>query len=123
MKNRVTTEKNSSIEELIDALLLLENKQEAERFLKDLCTPQEMETLAERWKVCKLLNREDLSYREIHEQTGASLATITRVARFLKTEPHQGYAAILEKMVLRYPSAQGPQDDQKRKKIKPSSQS
>lgn len=98
MKNRVKTEKNSSIDELIEALLLLENKQEAERFFKDLCTPQELHTLAERWKVCKLLNKEDLSYREIHQETGASLATITRVARFLKTEPHQGYAALLEKM-------------------------
>jgi TrpR-related protein YerC/YecD len=90
--------KSLSLDELIEALLLLETKQEAERFLKDLCTPQEMHTLAERWKVCKLLNKEELSYREIHEQTGASLATITRVARFLKTEPHQGYTAILNKM-------------------------
>ncbi len=94
----MNTEKNSSFDELIEALLLLETKQEAERFLKDLCTPQEMQTLAERWKVCKLLNKEELSYREIHEKTGASLATITRVARFLKTEPHQGYAVILKKM-------------------------
>lgn len=98
MKNRVETKESSSLDELIEALLLLENKKEAERFLKDLCTPQEMHALAERWKVCRLLNKEDLSYREIHEQTGASLATITRVARFLKTEPHQGYAAILTKI-------------------------
>lgn len=90
--------KPTAIEELIQALLLLETTDEAERFLKDLCTPQELLTLAERWKVCKLLSNTDLSYREIHDVTGASLATITRVARFLKTEPHQGYTRIINKM-------------------------
>lgn len=88
----------NSINELIEALLQLEGAQEAERFLKDLCTPQELTALAERWKVCRLLHNQDLSYREIHDITGASLATITRVARFLKTEPHQGYAQLLKKM-------------------------
>jgi uncharacterized protein YerC len=54
--------------------------------------------LAERWRVCRLLNEGDLSYREIHDVTGASLATITRVARFLKDEPHHGYRSVLKKM-------------------------
>lgn len=88
----------TALDELIQALLLLENTDEAERFLKDLCTPQELSTLAERWRVCRMLNNTDLSYREIHDATGASLATITRVARFLKTEPHQGYMRIINKM-------------------------
>lgn len=87
-----------AVHELIDAILNLENQDEAERFFKDLCTPQELTSLAERWKVCKLLHKKDLSYREIHDVTGASLATITRVARFLKTEPHQGYAHMLQKI-------------------------
>lgn len=88
----------SPVEELYDALLLVENREEMERFLKDLCTPQEIITLAERWRVCRLLQKEELSYREIHQITGASLATITRVARFLKNEPHQGYSLILERL-------------------------
>jgi uncharacterized protein YerC len=54
--------------------------------------------MAERWQVCKLLQSGNLSYRQISEQTGAGLATITRVARFLKVEPHQGYATALEKL-------------------------
>lgn len=54
--------------------------------------------MAERWKVCKILETDSLSYRQIHQQTGASLTTITRVARFLKLEPHQGYANVLEKI-------------------------
>ena len=89
---------NNSTDELYQAILLLENKDEVARFLKDLCTPQEIGAMAERWRVCKLLNNGDLSYREINQECGASLATITRVARFLKVEPHQGYTTVLEKM-------------------------
>lgn len=88
----------SAADELFDALLMLKNRDDMERFIRDLCTPQEISVLAERWRVCKLLAQEDLSYREINQKTGASLATITRVARFLRTELHQGYAMVLKKM-------------------------
>lgn len=88
----------SALQDLFEAFVLLKNKEEVERFMKDLCTPQELNALAERWRVCKFLETGDLSYREIHAQTGASLATITRVARFLKNEPHQGYTAVLRKI-------------------------
>ena len=90
--------KQDLMNELFDALLLLESRDEAERFMKDLCTPQEVSALAERWGVCKLLNKETLSYREIHALTGASLTTITRVARFLQKEPHRGYVTVLKKL-------------------------
>ena len=87
-----------AIVDLCEALLLLETKEEAYNFLKDLCTPKEMSALAERWKVCKLLEKGDMSYRDIHIVTGASLTTIGRVARFLKDEPYHGYLAMLNKM-------------------------
>ena len=86
------------IQELIDALLLLKTSEEMDRFLKDLCTPQEIKALAERWRVCQLLDQGTFSYREISTVTGASLATIGRVARFLKIEPHRGYQIILKKL-------------------------
>lgn len=87
-----------SIQELYQALLLLKNSDEMGKFFKDLCTPQEIQIFAERWNVCKLLNQGDLSYREIHALTGASLATIGRVSRFLNTEPHHGYRLALIRM-------------------------
>ena len=89
---------NILIDDLYKALLLIKNKEEMDRFMKDLCTPQELKALAERWNVCKLLEENALSYREIHALTGVSLATITRIARFLNTEPHQGYKTILNRM-------------------------
>ena len=89
---------NTPLKELLEALLSLKNINEAERFMKDLCTPQELCALAERWRVCILLHEKKHSYREIHDITGASLATITRVARFLKVEPHQGYTTVLKRV-------------------------
>jgi len=95
----MNSNKNTNlIEELVEALLLIKDKEEMIKFLKDLCTPQELNSLAERWNVCKLLNQGNLSYREINALTGVSLATITRVARFLKDEPHHGYRSVLEKI-------------------------
>lgn len=89
------------IAELFEALTLIKDRDEMARFMKDLCTPQEMSALAERWRVCRLLNEGTMSYREIHDVTGASLATITRVARFLKDEPHHGYRSVLKRVKSR----------------------
>jgi TrpR-related protein YerC/YecD len=86
------------VNDLCEAFLLLETSEEIYNFLKDLCTPQEISTLAERWRVCQLLEKGDLSYREIHSLTGASLTTIGRVARFLKDESYHGYQTILNKI-------------------------
>ncbi len=98
MENNEITVQKKATQDLYEAFLLLENKDEVARFMKDLCTPQEIEAMAERWRVCKILDQGDLSYRQINQEHNASLATITRVARFLKTEPHQGYTTVLEKM-------------------------
>jgi TrpR-related protein YerC/YecD len=92
------TDSKKNIADLCEAFLLLESKKEVLSFLKDLCTPQELSALSERWKVCRLLSTGKYSYREIHGLTGASLTTIGRVSRFLKDEPYNGYTQVLEKM-------------------------
>lgn len=51
-------------------------------FLEDLCTPAELEAIADRWRVVPLL-LEGIAYREIHERTGVSVTTIGRIARCL----------------------------------------
>lgn len=83
---------------LFEALLLLKTSEECESFLKDLCTPAELEALQERWLVAQLLAHEELSYRDVQEVTGTSLMTITRVARFLKHEPYQGYSLLINRI-------------------------
>lgn len=88
--------KDEPLTELIAVLLRIKTADLMERFLRDLCTPGELKDLAERWQVSLLLDEGDLSYRDISAQTGTSLATITRVARFLKTESYQGYRQMID---------------------------
>ena len=83
--------------DLLDVIVSIDSKEEARDFLTDLCTPSELKALNERWKVCQLLHNTDLSYRQIHDKTGASLTTIGRVARFLRDENYGGYRQVLNK--------------------------
>lgn len=83
---------------LIKAVLTLKDAGEVRAFLDDLCTPAEMRAFAERFKVARLLDEGQLSYRDISERTGASTTTVTRVARFLREMPHQGYRLVLDRM-------------------------
>ena len=85
-------------EALIQALLTLQNEAEMRAFLDDLCTPSEMRAFAERFKVARLLDEGQLSYRDIALRTGASTTTVTRVARFLREMPHKGYRLVLDRM-------------------------
>ena len=83
---------------LSEIFLLLKNKNEVDDFLKDLCTPAELKALEERWAVAKLLYEDNLSYREIAAKLKTSTTTVTRVARFLSSEPYQGYKRILKRI-------------------------
>lgn len=83
---------------LVRALLSLDSAEEVKAFLNDLCTPAEIRAFAERFKVARLLDEGQLSYRDIATRTGASTTTVTRVARFLREMPHQGYRVVLDKL-------------------------
>lgn len=81
---------------LYEAVLSLEDAADAAAFLADLCTPAELDALAGRWKVARMLDR-GLPYREIAEKTGISTATVTRVARCLTYGRDGGYRRVLDK--------------------------
>jgi TrpR-related protein YerC/YecD len=83
------------------AFLRLKTPVEVQRFLLDVCTPAEVEALAQRWWVAQLLDEGKLSYREIHDVSGASITTVTRVARFLNQEKYQGYRLVLSRSKAR----------------------
>jgi TrpR-related protein YerC/YecD len=68
--------------ELFGAIQALESKEEVEAFFRDLCTLSELEAMAHRWEVARLLEK-GLPYLEIAERTGASTTTVTRVAHWL----------------------------------------
>jgi TrpR-related protein YerC/YecD len=67
---------------LCAVLAALRTAEEVRAFLRDLCTPAELEAMADRWAVVDCLKR-GLPYREVHRLTGVSVTTIGRVARFL----------------------------------------
>ena len=75
---------------LCAAVAALRTADECRAFFRDLCTPAEVQAMADRWTVVEYLQR-GLPYREIHRITGVSVTTIGRVARFLVTG-HGGYA-------------------------------
>ncbi|MEO5964787.1 MAG: YerC/YecD family TrpR-related protein [Candidatus Limnocylindrales bacterium] len=87
--------RTSETDALIEAILRLDNRADAERFLRDLCTLGELRDLAQRWAVVRLLDS-GMHYAEISRQTGASTATITRIASWLN-HGEGGYRRMLER--------------------------
>ena len=72
--------KNDFADQLFDAILTLENRDELYMFFSDICTPKEIDTFAQRFVVAKLLNEKNV-YSDIVKATGASTATVSRVSR------------------------------------------
>ena len=79
MKTVKATEKDMS--ELYKIILKLKTPAETKNFFQDLCTISELNSMAERWKVVKMLEK-NISYREISKETGSSTATVTRIAHW-----------------------------------------
>ncbi len=82
-------------EALIEALMRLDTRDLAERFLRDLCTLGEIHDMAQRWAVVRLLDA-GMHYAEISKRTGASTATVTRIASWLN-HGEGGYREMLER--------------------------
>jgi TrpR-related protein YerC/YecD len=84
MKLRQVSPRHEALAErnLCIALASLTTPEEVRAFLRDLCTPAELQAMADRWAVVDPLKR-SVPYREIHKRTGVSVTTIGRVARFL----------------------------------------
>jgi TrpR-related protein YerC/YecD len=88
--------------ELFEAILRLQSVDEASAFFRDLCTLGELHDLAQRWAVVRLLD-EGRHYAEISRQTGASTATITRIAQWL----HHGEGGYLQALARRKAAREG----------------
>jgi TrpR-related protein YerC/YecD len=81
---------------LAEAFLLMRTADEMRALLRDLTTPAELEALVDRWRVARLLD-EGRPYRDINAETGVSVTTIGRVARFVEAG-HGGYRTALARM-------------------------
>lgn len=88
--------KNRETDELFKAVLLLDTEEECYRFFEDICTIKELQAIAQRFQVARLLDNKK-TYNEIEEITKASTATISRVNRCL-IYGADGYRLILKRL-------------------------
>ena len=85
-----------AVDHLFDAILSLKDKDECYAFFEDVCTVNELAALSQRYEVAKML-RENYTYLDIAEKTGASTATISRVNRSLNYG-NDGYDMVFARM-------------------------
>lgn len=88
--------KDELTDKLFEAILLLKTKEECYSFFEDIGTVSEIKAFAQRLEVAKMLDQ-GKTYKEIHEKTGASEATISRVSRALYYGA-DGYRLILQRL-------------------------
>ena len=86
----------NDVNKLYKAILTLKTTEECSAFFEDVCTIQEIESIAQRFEVaCQL--KEGKSYIDINKNTGASTATICRVSKCLNYG-EGGYATAIERL-------------------------
>ncbi|WP_311561948.1 YerC/YecD family TrpR-related protein [Peptoniphilus duerdenii] len=94
--------KNEQTDGFFEAVLQLKNMEECYRFFEDICTVKEIQAIAQRLEVVKLLVQ-NKTYHEIEEETGASTATISRINRSLNYGS-DGYKLVLERLGVKFDS-------------------
>ncbi|MDQ3449207.1 MAG: YerC/YecD family TrpR-related protein [Chloroflexota bacterium] len=87
--------RSPTTDDLLDAIVALPDRESAAVFMRDLCTLKELHDMAQRWTVVQLLDK-GRHYGEISRETGASTATITRIAQWLR-HGAGGYREALER--------------------------
>ncbi len=93
MNKKIRTE---AVDDLLDAILSLKDREECYLFFEDLCTVNELLSLSQRFEVASML-KDHKTYLEIAEKTGASTATISRVNRSLNYG-NDGYELVFGRM-------------------------
>ena len=93
-KSKIAQKEKSDL--LYRAILTLKNEEECYSFFRDVCTIAELRAMEQRFEVARMLTQGKV-YSEILERTGASSATISRVARSL-TDSDGGYERIFARM-------------------------
>lgn len=85
-----------AVKDLFEAILTLENVEECFDFFEDVCTVNEVLSIAQRFAVAKML-KENKTYLEVAKETGASTATISRVNRSLNYG-NDGYEMVFSRL-------------------------
>ena len=81
---------------LFQALLSLQNEEECEAFLRDLCTMKELADMAQRVETAQML-LEGKTYEQIVKSVEISTATISRINRCIQYG-NGGYELIIDRV-------------------------
>lgn len=88
--------KDENMDFLFKSILELKTLDECYDFFEDLCTVNELKSIAQRIVVAKMLTEKHV-YNDIVQKTGASTATISRVNRSL-SYGCGGYDIVFERL-------------------------
>ena len=88
--------RREDIDELFDGILTLRDREDCYRFFEDICTINEIHSIAQRLQVAKLLS-EKKTYNEIEKVTKASTATISRINKCI-VYGADGYRRVLDRL-------------------------
>jgi TrpR-related protein YerC/YecD len=88
--------RGKELDQLFNSILTLKNIEDCYIFFDDLCTVNEIQSLAQRLEVARML-RKGYTYHKIETETGASTATISRVKRCLNYG-NDGYQLALDRL-------------------------
>ena len=88
--------KDNQLDDLFEAILSLETKEECYNFFEDLCTVLELKSISQRFEVAKMLSNHFV-YSDIVAETGASTATISRVNRSINYGAG-GYSLVFKRL-------------------------
>src|SRR5580698_4919497 len=94
-RNVSSSQEAAAERNLYAAVAALRSGDECRAFFRDLCTPAEIQAMADRWAVVDWLMR-GVPYREINRLTGVSVTTISRGARCL-ADGNGGYSLIMRR--------------------------
>ena len=84
---------NTRVTELIHLLAQLDNPEDLQALMEDLCTAKELENMAERCYAAKLL-LEGKTYNQVMADAKISSATLSRVSRCVQYG--KGYSKLLK---------------------------
>jgi TrpR-related protein YerC/YecD len=90
-KDRLRTD---DVDRLLAAFAALTSPDDVYAFLQDVCTVREVQEMAQRLEVARMLSAGE-HYDRIREATGASTTTISRVSRSLNYGA-DGYRTVLD---------------------------
>lgn len=88
--------RGKGLDDLFDAILTLETREECYQFFDDLCTVNELHSLSQRLQVAMMI-KQGHTYATIEKESGASTATISRVKRSLQWG-NDAYTMVMERL-------------------------